>query len=93
MLTLLFGIVIVGAVSTLDATLAAFVAGVFSVFNTLFLIKLQKPVKATHKAITAPRRIVYDSAGNPVGTVLDLRGDPEFAIDTVATQRRHTDEQ
>lgn len=76
-----------------DATGAALIAGGFTVLNTFLLFRLQRPVTRTHQALVAPRRIIYDAEGRPIGTVLDLRGDSDFDMDAllVSSQRRRDD--
>lgn len=89
MLKAIIGVYAVGAVIAAvgEAVTAAIIAGLFSVLNSVLLWLLhrrtsgieakaediQADQKATRAALTAPRRIVYDQNGDPIGTVIDLR--------------------
>jgi hypothetical protein len=70
---------IVMAVVIGDATVGATVAGVFSLINfVLSTIVMRRAGRTeagilhTHKILTAPRRAVYDSDGQIIGTVIKL---------------------
>lgn len=67
-------VVVVGVLAVVSDTItAAAIAGLFSVLNTIigaFLLREQRRVR---KVLAAPRQMVYDAAGRPIGTVLDLR--------------------
>lgn len=70
------GVVIAAAQSEVTVAL---IGGGFTLINTALLAVLHRKAtdiqadqKETRAALTAPRRIVYDQGGNPIGTVIDL---------------------
>lgn len=72
-----------------DVSVAAAIAGTFSVINTVLNTRIlskvqqatvgvaetQEAVADTRAALVAPRQLVYDHEGRPVGTVLRLDGE------------------
>lgn len=83
------------AAAVADSGVAPVVNGLFLLVNTYLIWKLRGPIEQTHRALFAPRKIIYDADGHPVGTVLDLRGGDYFDPDQVYAigqeSRRHTD--
>lgn len=83
-----------------DATAAAAVAGFFSCMNTVLTAWVsrrvgrtehqvqatQEQVQETHRVLAAPRRAVYNSGGEIIGTVLKLEDEP-WAARVVPPQR------
>lgn len=72
-------VMFLAALAVGDATGAAVIAGFFTVVNTAMLAvlhrrqgDLQRNQEDVKTALTAPRRLIYDQDGNPIGTVLDL---------------------
>lgn len=88
-----------------EAVTAAIIGGGFTMLNTALLVLLnrktsgleeqaaviQEDQQATKKALTAPRRIVYDQDGDPIGTVIDLRQGDDWAEWLAQHSRRSTD--
>jgi hypothetical protein len=74
-----------------DATIGAVLAGLFSLVNTFLLVSLRGQHNDLRRVMTADRRIVFNEAGRPIGTVLDLQDDPEWEDWAVQMRRRHDD--
>lgn len=78
-----------------DATIGAIVAGFFSMANTLLLThvtrqnrRIEHQGKHLTKVLEAPRQLVFDAEGHPVGTILRLS---EEGPQQAQVLRRHTD--
>ncbi|MCW2986723.1 MAG: hypothetical protein JWR63_4293 [Conexibacter sp.] len=56
-----------------DTAMGAGMAGAFGLANTLLIAYLAREQRKTRKVLTAPRRLIYDHEGRPIGTMLDLR--------------------
>jgi hypothetical protein len=56
-----------------DTTAGAIVAGAFGLVNTVLVAYLAREQVRTRKVLTAPRRMIFDAEGRPIGTMLDLR--------------------
>ena len=57
-----------------ETALAGAIAGAFTLVNTVLTAWLVREQRGIRRTLTAPRALVYDAAGRPVGTILELRG-------------------
>jgi hypothetical protein len=56
-----------------DSPTGALLAGAFGIAQTLLIAYLAREQRKTRKALVAPRRLIFDVEGRPIGTMLDLR--------------------
>lgn len=70
--TLVATVVLAATVAFGDAAVAAAIAGIFSVVNTVMGVWLVRRVEHTRRTLGAPRRAIRDDDGNLLGTVIDL---------------------
>lgn len=69
-----------------DASVAAVIAGVFTIVNTVLNSiqirqhkQLERQMIYTHKILSAPRRAIHDNEGRVIGTMLKLEDEDDWA--------------
>lgn len=86
-----------------DATIGAFISGFFSMATMFISVhltrqnrrldergqRIEDQGKHLKKVLEAPRQMVFDSDGRPVGTILRLAEEED--VQQVQVLRRHTD--